>query len=136
MQQTEQYQFNLVETGDAFSPAPLNENMEKVEAALGSGGKTCRVASGSYVGIGEYGTADALRLDVDFKPLVVCLAAANGLQQITMIRPATTAMGPNGDACKVVWEDKGVSWYSTTSPSNHMNVADREYHWHAFGISE
>ena len=34
MQQTSKYQFNLVESGDAFSPAPLNDNMEKVEAAL------------------------------------------------------------------------------------------------------
>lgn len=34
MQQTNQYQFNLIETTDAFSAAPLNENMEKAEAAL------------------------------------------------------------------------------------------------------
>ncbi len=32
MQQTGKYQFNLIETSDAFSPDPLNENMEKVEA--------------------------------------------------------------------------------------------------------
>ena len=34
MQQTEKYQFNLIETSDTFSPDPLNENMEKLEAAL------------------------------------------------------------------------------------------------------
>ena len=34
MQQTEKYKLNLIETSDTFSPVPLNENMEKVEAAL------------------------------------------------------------------------------------------------------
>lgn len=34
MQQTESYKFNLIESSDTFSPAPLNENMEKVEAQL------------------------------------------------------------------------------------------------------
>ena len=34
MQQTEKYKFNLIESSDTFSPAPLNENMEKVEAQL------------------------------------------------------------------------------------------------------
>ena len=35
MQQTSKYQFNLVEGSDDFSPTPLNQNMEKVEEALG-----------------------------------------------------------------------------------------------------
>lgn len=34
MQQTDKYQLNLIEMSDTFSPAALNENMEKVEAAL------------------------------------------------------------------------------------------------------
>ena len=34
MKQTNQYKLNLIESGDQFSPAPLNENAQKVEAAL------------------------------------------------------------------------------------------------------
>ena len=34
MQQTTKYQFNLIDTSDAFSPNPLNENAQKLEAAL------------------------------------------------------------------------------------------------------
>lgn len=34
MQQTTQYQLNLIETDDAFSPNPLNDNTQKLEAAL------------------------------------------------------------------------------------------------------
>ena len=34
MQQTKNLKLNIIETSDAFSPEPLNENMEKVEAAI------------------------------------------------------------------------------------------------------
>lgn len=34
MQQTTRYQFNIIDTSDAFSPTPLNDNAEKLEAAL------------------------------------------------------------------------------------------------------
>ena len=34
MQQTETYKLNLIETSDTFSPAPLNENAQKLESAL------------------------------------------------------------------------------------------------------
>lgn len=34
MQQTDKYKLNLMDRDDAFSPDPLNENMEKLEAAI------------------------------------------------------------------------------------------------------
>lgn len=34
MKQTQQHQFNLIETTDTFSPEPLNQNMETLEQAL------------------------------------------------------------------------------------------------------
>ena len=34
MQQTENLSLNLIETGDPISPAPLNENAQKLEAAI------------------------------------------------------------------------------------------------------
>ena len=37
MQQTETYKLNLIETSDTFSPNPLNENAQKLEAALAEG---------------------------------------------------------------------------------------------------
>ena len=37
MQQTTKYQLNLIETSDAFSPAPLNENAQKLENAIAAG---------------------------------------------------------------------------------------------------
>ena len=34
MQHTDKYKLNLIENSDAFSPDALNENMQKLEAAL------------------------------------------------------------------------------------------------------
>ena len=34
MQQTQAYKLNLIETSDTFSPAPLNENAQKLEQAV------------------------------------------------------------------------------------------------------
>ena len=43
MQQTDKYQLNLIEPSDTFSPAPLNENAQKLEEAL-QGGLTAATA--------------------------------------------------------------------------------------------
>ena len=34
MQQTDKYQLSLIDRNDTFSPAPLNENAQKLEAAI------------------------------------------------------------------------------------------------------
>lgn len=60
MRQTEEYKLNLLDGEDKLSPKPLNENMEKVEAALAAlsssyvaeVSKRLMMARGSYVGTG------------------------------------------------------------------------------------
>lgn len=53
MRQTENYGLNLPETADLLSPKPLNENAEKVDAALAALAAGCvMMASGSYTGNG------------------------------------------------------------------------------------
>ena len=60
MTQTEKYKLNLLDGEDKLSPRPLNENMEKVEAAMlglaashvSEVGKRVVMARGSYVGTG------------------------------------------------------------------------------------
>lgn len=71
MQQTEKYQFNLIEPGDVFSPDPINQNMERVEtqftaeaaARQSADGaleqriavlEAHKLATGSYTGDGTY----------------------------------------------------------------------------------
>jgi len=135
MKQTNSYQFNLVESGDAFSPAPLNENMEKVEAALGVGGSTCRIASGSYEGVGEHGTSHPCSITVPFYPTVVIVTTATGNNHLMLFRPATRPNSAGGASQTVTWTDSGVSWFTSASDAAQLNDAGVTYYWVAFGTS-
>lgn len=81
MQQTQTYQFNKIDLDDNFSPAPLNENMDKVEAALAAlaGADAAldsrvttleahKVAAGTYIG---NGAATGQEINLGFYPRVV-----------------------------------------------------------------
>ena len=84
MQQTQTYKLNLIETSDAFSPSPLNENMEKVEGALAAKTDAADTAAleqrvtvleahkcylGSYVGDGTY----SREIDLGFAPKAILI---------------------------------------------------------------
>ena len=101
MQQTNQYKLNLIESGDHFSPIPLNENAQKVEDVLknqsdalntlqaqhtqdiaalqtqlaqGIGTLTAsalKIATGSYTGTNTYGSSNKNTLAFDFTPKLV-----------------------------------------------------------------
>ena len=152
MQQTSKYQFNLVENGDDFSPAPLNQNMEKVEekfesveetladlvSGLGSGGHTCRIAWGSYTGTGAFGAASPNSLTFDFCPVAVFV----GAQQRTdfsswpgvFLRPCPTSRPDiGGKTMTVTWTDNGLSWYQTEHGDWQNNSAGYTYYYVAVG---
>ena len=98
MQQTDKYKLNLIDTGDDFSPNPLNKNMKtletqlaRVDAALAAkaaqtalAALTAQVAAlekgqlrykfDSYTGDGTAGTTNPTRLEFDFKPLLLIIA--------------------------------------------------------------
>lgn len=81
MQQTEKYGFNLIETSDAFSPEPLNENARKMAEALAEKG-TCTAYLGSFEGDG---TNDrTIELGISPK-LIILLGNTNGDNGICMI---------------------------------------------------
>lgn len=135
MKQTNSYQFNLVESGDTFSPVPLNENMEKVETALGVGGATCRIATGSYEGTGSHGASYPSSLTFPFKPIVVFLTTETGSNFVVMIRPATRPESEGGAAQNITWSDSGITWYATASHAAQFNDSGATYHWVAIGAS-
>ncbi|MDE6261449.1 MAG: hypothetical protein K2M42_11455 [Oscillospiraceae bacterium] len=99
MQQTETYQLNLIETSDTFSPEPLNENMEKVEAkfagldqadaALNS---RVTVLEGHKIAVGSYtgGGSQAYTVQVGFRPRAVIIQQATHIGDCFM---ATAAGG-------------------------------------------
>lgn len=157
MKQTDQYQFNLVEAGDTFSPDPLNENMEKVEAAftgtktmvaqlaaeimtaVGRGGHTARISFGSYVGTGSHGAGSPNFLTFDFKPLLVC-AGSTASPQAHLFFYAKSSCEPIGGlthtsfpTTSVTWGDDGISWYHSGGALYQLNEEDTTYHWVAVG---
>ena len=57
MRQTETYKLNLIETSDTFSPQPINENVQTIEAALSAvAAEGVKLAAGSYTGTNTYGS--------------------------------------------------------------------------------
>lgn len=77
MRQTENFGLSLIETADVLSPKPLNENTEKIDAALAAqaekiAGKLM-LATGSYTGTG---TRSVAIQTLGFKPKALILRRA------------------------------------------------------------
>lgn len=98
MQQTENWKLNLIETGDPISPQPLNENAEKIEAALftktdetRTDGLEQRVVAleaqkiylGSYIGDG----AVSRDIDLGFAPKAVLILTNEHTLAVSIFLP-------------------------------------------------
>jgi len=138
MQHTNKYQFNLIESEDTFSANPLNENMEKVEAALetqaaaiGTGGQTCRIAYGSYVGDGT----GPKTLTFDFTPYMLTLyGRENSTSALgtTVVYGVTGALNAMGDSLpSAVWEGNSITF--GTKSNNDYNDSGRTIYYVALG---
>ena len=157
MQQTEKYQFNLVESGDAFSPAPLNDNMEKVEAqfgameesltelaqsvdndlsaitaALGSEGQNARITWGSYSGNGS----GSRTLTFPFRPALVVIGGGSSDMLILVQGAAKSSYNAyNSGFCALTWGGSSGSWTVTVTTTHH-NLSGNTYYYAAIGYEE
>ncbi len=154
MQHTEKYQLNLIDPSDEFLPDPLNQNMEAVEAqlqareaaekaldskftaAVGTKGKTCRIATGQYTGAGKGKPS----LTFDFNALVVLVVPESDDNHcILMARPWTSAGGNGGDYNRVTWAARSVSWTNISTSGSLKSLCDEKdvvYHYFAIGTDE
>lgn len=151
MQQTEYLKLNLIEGSDSVDWAPLNENAKLLEAeaaalgtelkalttALGSGGKTCRIAVGSYTGTGVSGADNPNTLTFDFCPALVILRTPGVYYNGVFIRGSS--LGTNCwnqyDQVNLTWGDDYVSWYSTVGPEVQNNASGYTFYYVAIGYS-
>ena len=143
MKQTEQYQLNLVETTDTFSPQPINENTEAIETLLKNQSlaidSCARMAAGSYTGTGASGAAAPNTLTFNFTPKVLLVMASTaGLwneyqSSMLLIRPMTTGVTGNQEESRVTvtWGENFVSWYGADYIFQ-MN-SERTYYYFAIG---
>ena len=91
MQHTDKYQLNLIETSDTFSPEALNENAQKLEAALeavraeaatgdAALDQRLQVFEAHRLVIG--GAKEGEKVYLDFTPKVLYVAGFNGAHQL------------------------------------------------------
>ena len=130
------------DTADEVSrTAATAESVTAIAQDLGTGGKNCRIAFGSYVGTGTYGAANPTSLSFDFKPeliLVGCQQENAGIQS-WMLRPVTKALACCGANIQLTWTETGVSWVTQASANPHThqnNTEDYVYHYVALGYTE
>lgn len=123
----------------------VDSQLEAIAANLGSGGKTCRVAYGSYTGTGTYGASNAVKLNFDFCPVLVLIAnpyCTSGSSQW----PAAFFRGVNvGHYCTgsyagtdgviASWGEKSLSYYSNYQSGEQNNSSGATYYYIAIGYS-
>ena len=114
-------------------------------AAIGSGGQTCRIFTGSYTGTGTSGSDAPVELVSGFKPMLLMLVHGD----LSFFRTRRGEgkykeqefTGTGGSRFYITWEDTKVSWYSTATPSaagaeGQANTTGETYYYLLLGFSE
>ena len=98
-----------------------------LSAAIGSGGKTCRIFTGSYTGTGRSGSGNPTVIVTGFRPLVLVLTSKNGTFVRIRHTDATFAAhdftGGNVSNQMTRGADR-ISWYNTVSSSANERQAN------------
>ena len=117
----------------------LGEELTVLAAEVGSGGKTCRITGGSYVGTGTYGSDKPTVLNIDFKPLAVFISAkdknGNATGHCVLLFGQPKAKCCASETITVTWSSRSVSWYGTVNHGQN-NTANATYFWIAIGVDE
>ena len=164
MTKTQNYNLNKPEVTDPLRLEDFNENADILDGLLNSlntavgskaeqsavealntalaGKGNCRIATGSYVGDGKYGSASPNSLTFEFQPQVIWFVTEASCQYDTgvFIRPTTASRGLDGRNIILSWSGNSVSWYCgisdgydhSAAQNNTLNTA---YYWIAIGVA-
>lgn len=113
MQKTETYKLNLIEMDDTFSPQPLNENAQKLEAALAGAEsgldqrlaaiEAHKLAIGSYTGSSTSSTTTTQTIRLGFTPAMVYAQCCKDFTiQSALALPGSPFHGMQTDSLKIV----------------------------------
>lgn len=120
----------------AAQKAELEKADAALKAAIGAGGKTCRIATGSYVGDGFTQKDHSPTVVTDFKPMVVFVGPADtGVYAGVFFRPYGRYVPLPYGTFETTWEERQVSWYSSSSSETMLNVKGTTYHYVVIGES-
>ena len=124
--------------GGKADGAATQQALRSLQSSLGTGGRTCRIACGSYTGSGEHGEAHPNTLQFDFTPvyLVVGSDSYGLIGSSRFLRPLALGSDQSGNRQVVSWGEKSVSWYFPGAENGHVwqnNTKDYVYHYVAIG---
>ena len=116
-----------------------------LSAAIGSGGKTCRVFTGSYTGTGSGSTANPVSITCPFYPVLAFVQAEDASRAMTFFRAQDVMtvqqdFGLLNSTLRVTWGDSSVSWYSGSNGSTSSvaessgNVRGKVYSYVVLGF--
>lgn len=164
MKKTENFALSQWEAHDPIRREDFNADNAAIDAALNSmntavgskaeqsvvealntalaGKGNCRIATGSYVGDGKYGSASPNSLTFEFQPQVIWFVTEASCQYDTgvFIRPTTASRGLDGRNIILSWSENSVSWYcGITDGYDHSaaqnNTLNTAYYWIAIGVA-
>lgn len=103
-----------------------------------------KIATGTYVGTGQYDAENPTTLTLDFTPKMVIIQGphprfftpnlSTAFDWALLLNGITsTYVGTNTTTFKVVWGTNTVSWYSSYSASDQLNTTGVTYHYFAIG---
>ena len=163
MTHTTNYNLNKFEATDRVTRDGFNENADLIDAAiksvsnaagaaqstattaqstadtaLAAAAAGCRVVSGSYVGVGKYGSANPNTLTFDRAPLAVLIGGGTGICMIygATSAPCITSINSGAGGVSVSWSGNSVSWYNGGSASYQANSDGATYRYIALFANE
>lgn len=129
-----------IEDGIEGAKSEAKADVAALTTAIGTKGKTCRIATGSYVGTGSGGQNGANTLTFDFTPLVVFVAGPADVSNQIMVWPCPYANNRASIDARVQWSDHSVSWYcignGTDVRAYQCNVEGVTYYYAALGAAD
>ncbi len=116
-----------------------------LSAAIGSGGRTCRICTGSYTGTGSGKVSNPVSIPCPFYPVLVFVQGENAARALPMLRIQDTMQYQQdfnlvNSTLRVMWADASVSWYSDSSGTSTSvaessgNTRDEVYHYVIIGF--
>ena len=111
---------------------------------VGSGGRVCRITTGSYTGNGKTGETNKRTISVDFTPVLVAVVSEGditgnyGYTPMLLLRGCTTAsrntFTGSGSSPTVSWGAKSVTWHAEHDMTM-LNFKDWTYQYVVIGYS-
>ena len=134
----------LKENADAAAGAASAESVTAIAQALGSGGRVCRITTGSYTGNGKTGETNKRTISVDFTPVLVAVVSEGditgnyGYTPMLLLRGGTTAarnrFTGSGSTPTVSWYTMSVAWYADHDMTA-LNFSGWTYQYVVIGYS-